>query len=167
MPLRLVRRRISTSRPPPRSTRPGSGRAPHAAGKGLVESFAVYYVVGAVAGIVVNEIWRRRRTRPEVDDYGVSQARYLLVPSLSGTAACGGVSLVALLAGNSLLDLVNTSTQIDYARLSLSQNITLAAVAAIFGLAPGRLFGALDTLGDSLASEITTSEATGSGDDEE
>jgi hypothetical protein len=130
---------------------------------GLVESFAVYYVVGAGAGIM-NEIWKRRRTRPEVDDYGVTHARFLLVPALSGSAACAGVFLFGLVADSSLLDLVKVPVTVDYSRMSLLTTPALAVVAAIFGLAPGRLFAALDTHADALTNDIGASEAAGSSD---
>jgi hypothetical protein len=127
---------------------------------GLVESFAVYFLIGAGVG-AANELRKRSATRPEVDDYGVSQARYLLVPSLAGSAACGGAFIFGLLTGASLAELlVATDSLVDWTRLVVATNPALAIVAAIFGLAPSRIFNLLDSLGDSLTDEISTSEAT-------
>jgi hypothetical protein len=129
----------------------------------LVQSFAVYFLVGAAVGLM-HEAWKRRQNRPIVEDYGVSQARFLLVPLLSGTAACGGVFLAGLLVGNPLGDLLAAASGIDYSRLSLQANPALVVVAGVFGLAPGRFLGALEALGDRLESEISASEPTGAAD---
>ena len=132
----------------------------------LVESFAVYFLIGTGAG-AVHEIWKRQSDQPVVDDYGVSEARFLLTPALCGSAACGGVLLVWLLIEGSLAGLLQApAIAVDYTQLSVAVNPALAIVAAIFGLAPGRLLGALDTIGDSLTSAIDAAEPTGaSGDD--
>jgi hypothetical protein len=129
-------------------------------GSGLVESFVVFFLIGAGVG-AANELRKRSATRPEVDDYGVSQARYLLVPSLAGSAACGGAFIVGLLTTSSLTDLlVGSMGEVEWARLVVASNPALVIVAAIFGLAPSRIFNLLDSLGDSLTNQITTSEAT-------
>jgi hypothetical protein len=133
----------------------------------IVQSFAAYWLIGAAAG-AIEEIWRRRGSTPEVEDYGLSQARYLLVPTLSGSAACAGVYLFALITETTLVELL-AANNLQASSLSLGTNLVLPIVAAIFGLAPGRLLGALDRLGESLTDSIDATEATGarlSSDDE-
>ena len=49
----------------------------------------------------------------------------------------------------------------------LVNNPALAVVAAAFGLAPGRLLGTVKGIGDKLERDISASEPTGAGDEDE
>ena len=122
--------------------------------KGIVESFAVYFLIGVGVG-AANEVRKRQGNRPEIDDYGVSQARYLLVPSMAGGAACGAAFIFGLLGANSLSQFLAADlADFDWGTLVVTVNPALVIVAAIFGLAPSRLFKMLDSMGDSLTSDI-------------
>ena len=57
----------------------------------------VIYIVGATVGLFsrLNREWNDNKTM--VDSYGLTQARILVSPLLSGLAAVGGVSLVSIL----------------------------------------------------------------------
>ena len=129
-------------------------------GKGIVESFAVYFLIGVGVG-AANEVRKRQGNRPEIDDYGVSQARYLLVPSMAGGAACGAAFIFGVLGANSLSQFLAANlADLDWGKLVVTVNPALVIVAAIFGLAPSRLFKMLDSMGDSLTSDIGATAAT-------
>jgi hypothetical protein len=130
----------------------------------LVQSFAAYYLVGAAAGLMV-EVWRRRTNRPVVEDYGLIRARLRLAPLLSGAAACAGAFIVGLLTDNTLTEVLTAGVP-SYERLVLVTNPALVIVAAAFGLAPGRLLGTVQGIGDKLARDLSASEPTGAGDDD-
>lgn len=128
----------------------------------LVQSFAAYYLIGAAAGLML-AAWRRRSDRPAVEDFGVASARLRLAPLLSGAAACGGAFLAGLLADNTLTQIL-AAESIQWDRLVLATNPALAIVAAAFGLAPGRLLGAVEKIGESLERDLSASEPTGADD---
>ena len=58
----------------------------------LVEAFAVYFTVGAVAGVAL-EALRSSRSRTTALDYGLNRERLFLTFTMSGVAACGALSL--------------------------------------------------------------------------
>jgi hypothetical protein len=107
--------------------------------------------------------WRRRTDRPAVEDFGVASARLRLAPLLSGAAACGGAFLVGLLADNTLNQIL-AADAVEWEQLVLATNPALAIVAAAFGLAPGRLLGTIERLGESLERDLSASEPTGADD---
>jgi hypothetical protein len=129
-----------------------------------VVSFAAFYLIGAITGLA-QAAYAESHAEPAVEDYGLSKARLLLSPLLSGVAAVGGVLLVALLSGHPLgLDLLGQTAQ---AKESVLVNLTIArypgaiVVAAIFGLSPELLLRRIRSLGDELQLAIKASEPTG------
>jgi hypothetical protein len=125
-----------------------------------VMSFAAYFLVGAAAGLLY-EAWKVRANRPLVEDYGAAKERFLLVPLLSGVAACAGAFIVGILAGNSLDAVIKAAKGVDYTALLLANSPVLVVVAAAFGLAPARLIGTLQAMGERLETDLSSSEPTG------
>jgi hypothetical protein len=108
------------------------------------------YCIGALAGLFGN-FYRGETNIPSVDDYGLSFARLIAVPLLSGLAGIGGVlvttSLIAL-TGKQDLTLASVFA-ID------PQNLLIhLLVAAVFGLTPNLLIKNLQQSADKFASSL-------------
>jgi hypothetical protein len=128
----------------------------------LVEAFAVYFLVGALAGIAL-EAQRSRSAGPtSAQDYGINRERLFLTFSMSGAAACGGIILFVMLLGTTISDLFS-SAPAAFAPEIVAVSPVLILVAAAFGLAPSRLFTAVTGLSEQimLQSELSTSTPTG------
>lgn len=121
----------------------------------------VYYVVGTIAGLF-STIYRQSTartdaaTRTDVDDYGLTMARLISTPLLSGLAGIGGAVIFSTL----------------FIQASSSPSFTLSAIfnlnrldyliaAAAFGFAPGLLFQGLQQRDNSYVSALQSSKASG------
>lgn len=121
----------------------------------------VYYVVGTIAGLF-STIYRQSTTstdaatRTDVDDYGLTMARLISTPLLSGLAGIGGAVIFSTL----------------FIQASASPSFTLSAIfnlnrldyliaAAAFGFAPGLLFQGLQQRDNSYVSALQSSKASG------
>jgi hypothetical protein len=128
----------------------------------LVEAFAVYFLVGALAGIAL-EAQRSRSAGPtSAQDYGLNRERLFLTFSMSGAAACGGIILFVMLLGTTVSDLFSNAPEAFKPEV-VAVSPVLILVAAAFGLAPSRLFTAVTGLSEQimLQSELSTSTPTG------
>jgi hypothetical protein len=74
--------------------------SPHSTGLGSnpIAAAAAIYLVGAVVGLF-NRLYMESGDEAAGEDYGLSKARLLLTPMLSGLAAVGGVMIVGMLSG--------------------------------------------------------------------
>jgi hypothetical protein len=130
----------------------------------LVESFGVFYVVGAMAGFAL-EAMRSGRARTAALDYGLNRERLFLAFTMSGVAGCGGVILFVLLLTSTVGDMVSQPTaSFDPSVVVLSPVLVL--VAAAFGLAPSRLFNAITGIREQalIQADLAASTATGGTD---
>jgi hypothetical protein len=129
---------------------------------------AVFYLVGALVGLF-NRLYGESGRADDVEDYGLTAARIALTPVLSGLAAVAGVAITALLAGGTnLAGLVSagggaSSASAGVASLaniySLSANEFGIVVAAVFGLTPALLIGALQEQADRYRDKIQSTTA--------
>jgi hypothetical protein len=109
-----------------------------------IAAAAAIYLVGAVVGLF-NRLYVESGDDAAGEDYGLSKARLLLTPMLSGLAAVGGVLITGMLSG--VVD-INAITPLHATSGSGSVTLNLGAIfnlqgypfalvlAAMFGLAP-------------------------------
>jgi hypothetical protein len=121
-----------------------------------------YYLIGALVGLL-QRIHGELELERSVEDFGLSTARLLLAPLVSGLAAVAGVTLVSVVSGRPFgLYLVEPGA-LPAGSLFDVYNVLKypfgLVVAAAFGLAPGVLLRRLKTVGDSLKTDLQSSEA--------
>jgi hypothetical protein len=110
----------------------------------------VYYFLGAIIGLF-GRLFDERNADVVMDDYGLSMARIIVTPLISGLAALVGVLLAATLAISIGL---TTNMQIDtlYGPLKISfQNLVFAAV---FGFAPNLAINILRSKSEDIKGQI-------------
>lgn len=140
---------------------------------------AAFYLVGAIVGLF-NRMYGESSEDAAIEDYGLSRARLLLTPILSGLAAVGGVLITAMLIGSingavltpgaegspPVTTPAETSAG-DSAPLSLPHPQDVfnlqqypfgLVIAAIFGLTPGLLISRLKKESDSYKVDLQMSE---------
>jgi hypothetical protein len=101
-----------------------------------------FFLVGSIVGLV-NRLYLDGQDATGVEDYGLTRARLVQTPLLSGLAALGGVLLITLLPllTNSPYTATPPEAFPDLTRVfSLHRYPEGLLVAAVFGLTPGLLF---------------------------
>ncbi len=128
-----------------------------------IQTVAVLYLVGAIVGLF-NRLRIEAGQSSAVEDFGLSQARLVVTPLVSGLAAVAGVYLIATLpalfptAGNTVVVPPNLETVFD-----LTANPVSLVYAAIFGLAPSSLTSRLAMASARLEHDLQSTEAAGTG----
>jgi hypothetical protein len=118
-----------------------------------IAAAAAFYLTGAMAGLI-NRLSDEAGIKAAVEDYGLSTARLLAAPLISGVAAIGGVVLVAVLpvASSALNVLTPQAATTQPAEQSiphlndifcLRMNVAGLVLAAVFGLTPNLLLNRL------------------------
>lgn len=126
---------------------------------------AAFFLVGAVTGLI-NRLNDEATADTAVEDYGLSNARLVCTPLISGLAGIAGVVLVALLPTATQMLSPGTSHGADKLMPWLSQIFDLHSnsagivVAAVFGLTPGLLFSKLREQSENYKNELKKSEAS-------
>lgn len=115
----------------------------------------VFFLVGAIVGLF-NRLHLETQTNSAINDYGLSMARVIASPVLSGLAAVGSVLVFVLLA-NAIQGGLNTTEKITDI---YSINPLHVILSAIFGLAPSLLIGLLQQKAESYKSDIQSSKAS-------
>jgi hypothetical protein len=122
------------------------------ANRDAIIAAAVFYIVGAIAGLF-GRIYRESQTSTAVDDYGLSLARLVATPLLSGLAGVGGVLLIntvlfgtSMTASNTALQNIFNVNRVDY-----------IIAAAIFGLAPNLIVRSLEQRSQKYISALQSS----------
>jgi len=134
---------------------------------------AVFFFVGAIVGLFsrLQAEWTRKNTSTTsvVNDYGLTWARIIVTPVLSGLAAIIGVLLVAMLSIVLLTPQPTSGTSIQsalsYPKIqdiydvnTYPQNLVFAA---IFGFLPNLVISALQQQSEDLKRQIANSNAIG------
>jgi hypothetical protein len=120
-----------------------------------------YYLIGSVVGFLSHLHGEANRpAAPIVDDYGLSVARLVVTPLLSGLAAVGGVVIVALLSLTQTGSTGALESQPLVRFLDLGTHPLNVLVAATFGLAPGQLISRLRQQTDEYNADLQKSRAT-------
>jgi hypothetical protein len=119
------------------------------ANRDAIIAAAVFYIVGAIAGLF-GRIYRESQTSTAVDDYGLSLARLVATPLLSGLAGVGGVLLI-----NTVL--VGTSTASTVQTIFDLKPLDNIIAAAVFGLAPNLIVRSLEQRSQKYISALQSS----------
>jgi hypothetical protein len=123
--------------------------------KALVAASA-FFLVGALVGLFNHLYTLATAGDTSVDDYGLANARLLALPVYSGLAAVGGVLLstfTGVHSGKAVGEALSTAFDVQQSPFTL-------VIAAVFGLAPGRLITGLNQKGQKLQSAIKSTEPT-------
>jgi hypothetical protein len=114
-----------------------------------------YFLIGAIAGLFARaqSEWGAETA---VDDFGLSKARLLQIPWLSGLAATGGVVVTSILDPQ-------TKT-VDLASV-FSNRPALLFVAAVFGITPNLLIQRLDDQADKTKDDLESTQTSQSTED--
>ena len=120
-----------------------------------VVAATVFFLVGAIVGLF-NRLHLETQINNAVNDYGLSMARVMATPMLSGLAAVGSVLVITLLTGAIQNDLKLPD---DIASI-YSINPWHIVLAAMFGLAPSLLIRMLQQKAESYKSDIKSSKAS-------
>ncbi len=124
-----------------------------------VQAVAVFYLVGAIVGLF-NRLRIEAGQNSAVEDFGLSQARLVVTPLVSGLAAVGGVYLIAMVPA-----LLPTGTTGAAPAPPLTEVFDLVknpigiVYAAIFGLAPATLTSRLAAASTRLENDLQSTEA--------
>lgn len=119
---------------------------------------AVYYIVGAIAGLfgtIYRESTMNASDTTDADDYGLTLARLIGTPLLSGLAGLGGALLysavVIQVASNQMLTLTQifTFNRLDY-----------LIAAALFGYTPSLIVQGLQQRTNKYLSDLQSSKAS-------
>lgn len=130
---------------------------------------ATFCLVGALVGLI-NRGNEEAAVDTAVEDYGLSNARLISMPLISGLAGIAGVVLIALLPAAAVLAPASApqTTPSELFRglgeiFDLTHNRAGIVVAAVFGLTPALLFSRLRQQAEGYKNEIKKSEAGNGG----
>jgi hypothetical protein len=115
--------------------------------KALSEATAIF-LVGALVGLF-NRLYADSRADAVVEDYGLSRARLMQTPILSGLAAIGGILITEMAAG-----VQGTASSLFAAGHGSSVSPSDLLVAALFGLTPHLLIGRLSNQAEQFKSDL-------------
>jgi hypothetical protein len=119
-----------------------------------------YFLVGAIIGLFARAQgeWSANTA---VDDFGLSTARLIHTPWLSGLAAVGGVLVTSILDSHLLSEGSSTSTLADIFR----DRPSLLIVAAVFGLTPDLIIRRLTQQVDRYKEDLQSTQSSQSTED--
>ncbi len=120
-----------------------------------IEHVIVFYFLGAIVGLFARLNTESNQTDAAIDDYGLTMARVLVAPLLSGLAALVGVFLLPIVFGlttSSGTHGLNISAIYDFTTYNL-------VFAAIFGFVPNLVINVLQQKSEDVKSEIKSSSA--------
>jgi hypothetical protein len=121
---------------------------------------ATFFLVGAVVGLF-NRLQLDASAQSAIEDYGLSAARLLHTPIVSGIAALGGVMIVPMLSA--LVNVPDASAGTILPAVSAIFNLTGRpfglVIAAIFGLSPATLISRLQQESEQYKTGLKSSEA--------
>ena len=120
-----------------------------------VVAATIFFLVGAIVGLF-NRLHLETQINNAVNDYGLSMARVMATPMLSGLAAVGSVLVITLLTGA----IQNNLKLPDDISGIYSINPWHIVLAAMFGLAPSLLISMLQQKAESYKSDIKSSKAS-------
>src|SRR6266567_4723797 len=120
-----------------------------------VVAATVFFLVGAIVGLF-NRLYLETKIDNAVNDFGLSMARVIATPVLSGLGAVSSVLVITLLTGA-----IQTSLKFpdDFTGI-YSINPWHILLAAVFGLAPGLLIRMLQQKAESYKTDIKSSKAS-------
>ncbi len=117
-------------------------------GRDQILAATVFYIVGAMMGLF-SRIYRESLTSTAVDDYGLSLARLIATPLLSGLAGVGGVLLFSTFVFESITFPTSNIFRLDRPDYIIA--------AAFFGLAPYLIIRSLQQRSEKYISALKSS----------
>ncbi|MFN8525880.1 MAG: hypothetical protein U0821_22500 [Chloroflexota bacterium] len=117
--------------------------------KEILQGVVAFYFVGALVG-VLDRLYSQSRASRAVDDYGLSLARLLTTPHLSGLAAILGIIFVSAASPAATGSSDNGLSTHIFSAL----NAPSLALAAVFGLSPRLLFEEIRKRTDLAQTEL-------------
>jgi hypothetical protein len=128
-----------------------------------IQSVAVLYLIGAIVGLF-NRLRIEAGQSSAVEDFGLSQARLVVTPLVSGLAAVAGVYLIAALPALLPTGATPAAEPPDLSVVyDLAANSMAIVYAAIFGLAPSSLTSRLAMASARLEKDLQSTEAASPG----
>ncbi|GLV55780.1 hypothetical protein KDH_26240 [Dictyobacter sp. S3.2.2.5] len=124
-----------------------------------IEAATIYYLVGAMVGLF-GRLYTEAQADQAISDYGLTLARIVVTPILSGMAAVGGVLVVAIFSFTLTKASTVPSSFILSEIYNLNSNLQGIIVAAIFGLTPNLLISVLQQKADDFQTQLKNSSAT-------
>jgi len=125
----------------------------------------IFYLVGAIVGLF-SRLYTESQNDSAIDDYGLTVARVVVTPLISGLAAIAGVLIVAVLSIN-ILNAPGTTTGGGLPQLinvyDLVQNRQGIIIASLFGLTPNLLMNILQQKADDAKALLKNSSAPNQG----
>lgn len=122
-----------------------------------MKAAVVFYLVGASVGLF-SRLYTESQTDSAIDDYGLTAARLVVTPVLSGLAAIAGVLVVAVLSFNVLSAPGSTPASGGLPQLKdiydLVQNRQGIVLAAAFGLTPNLFLNVLQQKTDNTKAQL-------------
>lgn len=115
--------------------------------EGIISATA-FYIIGVTAGLF-GRLYAESKKESAVNDYGLSRARLLAIPLISGLSAIGGVFITALAFATSTGNKLNLADIFSY---PIDTRYILTAM--IFGFAPNLLIKNFQQKSDQYASEL-------------
>ncbi len=125
--------------------------------KDAIVAATAFYIVGAIAGLF-GRFYNELSSSKGGDDYGLSFARLIATPLLSGLAGIGGV-LVSALLYSELVNGSNAAATTLGTFFSLKETIYLL-VAAIFGLTPNLIIRSLQQQANKYVDDLKSSKGS-------
>ena len=126
----------------------------------------VFYLVGSIVGLF-SRLYTESQTSSAIDDYGLTLARVVVTPLVSGLAAIAGVLVIALLSMN-ILNAPGSGVNTGLPQLGtvydIVQNRQGIIVAALFGLTPNSLINILQQKANDTKTQLKNSSAQSQGD---
>jgi hypothetical protein len=127
-----------------------------------LEQIIIFYLLGAIVGLfsrLLDESNAKDSDIAHKDDYGLTAARILVTPLLSGLAALVGVLLTAMLSITLTTTVSHVTTSFPPLRSIYNFNIypQNLVFAAVFGYLPSLVIGILKQQTNKIQSEIHSS----------
>jgi hypothetical protein len=133
----------------------------------MILNASVFYLLGAIIGLF-NRLYKEwQGTDPIIDDYGLTMARILVTPLLSGLAALVGVFLVVILSITLVTPITGSSATSTHVDLTAIYNIQMypqnLVFAAVFGLVPSLVITILQQKAEDIKSQIKSTSVADQG----
>ena len=120
----------------------------------LLMAATAFYMVGAVSGLF-GRFYNEVNTNTAIDDFGLSLARLIATPLLSGLAGIGGV-IITLVLSDTLTSTASVTLESMF-KIDLGTLLTAAA----FGLAPNLIISGLQQRTAKYATDLQKSKGGG------
>jgi hypothetical protein len=133
---------------------------------GQMKQMIIFYFLGAIVGLFGRLYNEANTTDSNVDDYGLTMARILVTPILSGLAALLGVFLTVLLSITLVTPVhqsLTATTQQIFPQINTLYDYNLypqnLVFAAIFGFLPNLVINMLQQKSEDVKSQIKSNSA--------